>query len=50
MFSLLVGTNPWFAVLAVGILVILTVWHPYYYALSDKKRPVLRYALRHSSF
>lgn len=42
-FSFLVGPNPWFAALGIGSLVILMVWHPYYYALSDKRRPVLRY-------
>lgn len=43
-FSLLVSEYPGYSVFGVVLLLLLVVWHPYYYSLSAKHRLVLRYA------
>ena len=44
-FSTLVGAYPWYSVLGVSLLLLLTIWHPYYFALMGKRRVVLRYVI-----
>ena len=44
-FGLLVSEYPPVSLVGIAIILILVVWHPYYYALSEKRRVVLRYAM-----